>query len=286
MMHSTSLSEGLRPEAGAVGGLLRDWRQRRRLSQMELALDTGISPRHLSFIETQRSRPSPEVLMALAQRLEVPLRERNTLLLSAGYAPRYVRRPLQAPEMRPVQEALKRLLDAHQPYPGVVLDRQWNVVLANDAAMALAALVPAQLREPRMNVYRATLHPEGLARLTVNFAEWTQHLVANLRRSIEVSGDAELIALEREVLGYPNVQAVVRTPAPSHGPALLVPHVLDHPAGRLSLFTTLTSFGTPRDITLDELCVELFYPADEATAQALRMPGPIWTASASHPPAP
>lgn len=257
-------------EAGAVGTLLRDWRLRRHLSQMELALETGISPRHLSFIETQRSKPSPEVLMALAQRLDVPLRGRNELLLAAGYAPRYAQRPLEAPEMRPVHDALARLLAAHQPYPGVVLDRQWNVVLANEAAMALAAWVPAALRVPQMNVYRATLHPEGLARLTVNFADWASNLLGNLRRSIESSGDAQLMALEREVLDYPNVKAVLRAPPSAHAPALLVPHVMDSPMGRLSLFTTLTSFGTPRDITLDELCVELFYPADEVTAKTLR----------------
>ena len=139
--------------------------------------------------------------------------------------------------------------------------------------MAMAAWIPAALREPRLNVYRATLHPDGLSRLTVNFAEWASHLLGNLRRSIEVSGDPALIALEREVLDYPNVRAVLQAPVSAPAPALLVPQVMDSPLGRLSLFTTLTSFGTPRDVTLEELCVELFYPADEATADTLRATG-------------
>lgn len=264
-----------RAAAGAavhpVGPLLRDWRRRRRLSQMELALDAGISPRHLSFIETGRSRPSPQVLLALAECLALPLRERNTLLLTTGYAPHYAQRPLHGDDMRPVREHLQRLLAAHQPYPGLVLDRCWNVVLANPPALALAALVPPALQAPRLNVYRASLHPEGLARLTANFGEWAAHLLLNLRRSIDASGDAELIELEREVLAYPNVRALPgRRGAAGERPALLVPCVLDLPGNRWSLFTTLTSFGTPRDVTLDELCVELFYPADTATENALR----------------
>ena len=258
------------PATHAVGPLLRDWRQRRRLSQMELALDAGISPRHLSFIETGRSRPSPQVLLALTERLAVPLRERNTLLLTTGYAPHYPARPLESADMNPVREHLQRLLAAHQPYPGLVLDRYWNAVLANDAAQALAGLIAPGLRTPALNVYRASLHPEGLARFTVNFSEWAAHLLHNLRRSIEASGDAALIELEREVLDYPGVRALRHVRQASERPVLLVPCVLDLPLGRLSLFTTLTSFGTPRDVTLDELCVELFYPADESTERALR----------------
>ena len=258
-------------EGGSVGALLRDWRTRRRLSQMELALDVGVSPRHLSFVETGRSRPSAEMLVKLAARLQVPLRERNRMLLSSGYAPRYSQQPLQARDMQPVLAALLRLLDLHQPYPGLVLDRQWNVVLANDAAMTLTALLPLALREPRLNIFRASLHPQGLSRVTANFEEWAGYLLSTLQRAVSNSSDAELASLEQEVLNYPNVLALrSKRQVIAPDPALLVPFVLELPAGRLSMFTTLTSFGTPRDVTLEELCVELFYPADAATLQLMR----------------
>jgi len=252
--------------------LLRSWRSKRRLSQMELALEVGVSPRHLSFVETGRARPSAELLLALAARLDMPLRERNHLLLAHGHAPRYSQQPLQAQDMQPVRAALQRLLDAHQPYPGVVLDRHWNVVLANRAALDLTALLPPELRaappQP-LNIMRASLHPQGMARFTSNFADWGGYLVEALHRAVLESGDAELLALEREVSAYPNVQALPAAAAPA-APALLVPCQLELPIGRLSLFTTLTSFGTPRDVTLQELCVELFYPADDETARLLR----------------
>ncbi len=259
-------------EAQAVGTLLRDWRQRRRLSQMALALDAGVSPRHMSFIETGRSRPSPDVLMALAEVLAVPLRERNALLLAAGYAPRFSQRPLDAPDMRPVQAALARLLAAHEPYPGFVLDRAWNVVQANTAgARFIATLLPTALREPVVNVYRASLHPDGLARVTVNFPQWAGDMLGNLRRAALQSGDANLIALEQEVLAYPNIRALgARARQPASQAPLLLPCVLDLPMGRLSLFTTLCTLGAPGDVTLSELCAELFYPADEASAEGLR----------------
>jgi transcriptional regulator with XRE-family HTH domain len=258
-------------EGVSVGTLLRDWRSRRRLSQMELALDVGISPRHLSFVETGRSRPSADLLMTLAARLEVPLRERNRMLLSSGYAPRYSQQPLQARDMQPVRAALQRLLELHQPYPGLVLDRQWNVVLANDAALSLTALLPPALREPSLNIFRASLHPQGLSRLTANFEEWAGYLLHTLQAAVSNSSDAELASLEQEVLSYPNVQALrTKRQAPLPGPALLVPCVLDLPGGRLSMFTTLTTFGTPRDVTLEELCVELFYPADAETLNLMR----------------
>ncbi|QIL83910.1 helix-turn-helix domain-containing protein [Diaphorobacter sp. HDW4A] len=254
-----------------VGRMVRDWRLRRHLSQMDLALEAGLSTRHLSFIETGRSKPSAELLMSVAQRLDVPLRERNTMLLAAGYAPRYAQRNLQSPDMRLVHEALSRLLDAHHPYPALVLDRHWNVVLANPAAAVLVSLLPNELREPSVNIYRASLHPDGLARYTRNLQDWSTHLLAHLRRSIESSGDPVLTALEAEVLAYPGLNEAgdeASTSADVH--ALLVPCVLDLPTASLSLFTTLTSFGTPQDVTLQELCVEMFYPADAASEAALR----------------
>jgi len=266
----------LEARADDIGALLRNWRTRRRRSQMDLALDVGVSPRHLSFIETGRSRPSPPMLLALAEALEVPLRERNRLLLAAGYAPRYAERRLDAETMGPVRAALQRLLDAHDPYPGVVLDRQWNVVLANRAATAMMALLPAALREGTPNMMRASLHPQGFAAHTANFDEWGSYLVDALQRLATRTGDPALLALEHEVSAYPNVQELRRrrdAAAAANGsgaPQLLVPCVVALPQGRLAMFTTLTTFGSPRDITLDELCVELFYPADLASEGLLR----------------
>ena len=257
----------------SVGEILREWRSRRRRSQMELALHVGVSTRHLSFIETGRSRPSPAMLEALSGALEVPLRERNRLLLAAGYAPRYMARTLDDARMHQVRSALDRLLRLHEPNPGFVLDRQWNVVLANGSALALAALLPDHLKQPTINVFRASLHPQGLAALTENFPAWAGYLLNTLRRAIDSSGDATMVAMEQEVLAYPNVAVLASTPsadALAETP-LLVPCVLRLPQGRLSMFTTLTSFGTPRDITLDELSVELFYPADDNTEALLRV---------------
>lgn len=255
----------------AVGDLLREWRGLRRRSQLDLALDVGVSPRHLSFVETGRSTPSADLLLALAEGLDVPLRERNTLLLAAGYAPRFSERTLDDPEMHQVRWSVQRLLDAHDPYPGVVIDRRWNVVVANAAAGVLAADLPAELTEPPLNVYRVCLHPDGLAARTVNFDQWSGYLLGQLRRTITLTGDAELRALEREVRGYPNLDGRPTRPVGRDGePTLLVPLRLRTDAGELALFTTLTTFGTPRDVTLDELAIELFYPADAASEHALR----------------
>lgn len=261
---------------GAVGDLLRTWRSRRRRSQMDLALDVGVSTRHLSCIETGRARPSPAMLEALAGALDVPLRERNRLLLAAGYAPRYAERTLDDDGMRQVRGALERLLRAHEPNPGLVLDRQWNLVLANRPAMALAGLLPDALKTPEFNVFRASLHPQGLGAFTENFADWAHYLLATLQRAVATSADPGLAALQQEVLAYPNVAALLAAGLPPDAGAdapLLVPCVLRLPHlqnARLSMFTTLTTFGTPRDITLDELSIELFYPADDASEALLR----------------
>ena len=252
--------------------MLREWRTRRRRSQLDLAVEVGMSTRHLSFVETGRSRPSPELLMTIAEHLDVPLRERNGLLLAAGYAPRYGQRTLDDPSMRTVRESMQRLLDAHDPFPGVVIDRCWNVVAANAAAGRLVAGLPAELLGPPMNVYRVCLHPDGLAGVTVNFDDWARTLLAQLRRSLTLTADPALQALVDEVTGYPNVATLAARESPTVGeePPLLVPVTLRSAAGELSLFTTLTTFGTPRDVTLDELAVELFFPADDDTAAVLR----------------
>jgi transcriptional regulator with XRE-family HTH domain len=251
---------------------MREWRTRRRRSQMDLALDVGVSTRHLSFVETGRSRPSPELVLAVAEHLDVPLRERNTMLLAAGYAPRYSQLPLDDPSMRHVRASLQRMLDAHDPYPGVVIDRQWNVVQSNTAAAALTLGVAPELLGPPLNVYRVCLHPDGLAARTLNLPEWATYLLQQLRRTIVLTGDPHLEALEQEVHAYPNIAhlAAAAPQAVWDDPPLLVPVRLAAGDIELSLFTTLTTFGTPRDVTLDELAVELFFPADERTDAALR----------------
>lgn len=256
--------------ASHVGTLLRDWRHRRRRSQLDLALDVGVSTRHLSYVETGRSRPSPELVLALAEHLEVPLRERNTMLLSAGYAPRFSQTSLDDPALHRARTALRRMLDAHDPYPGVVIDRQWNVLDANRSAAALTAGVAPEVLGPPLNVFRLCLHPEGLARHTVNLDAWAAYLVRTLRRTLERTGDAGLAELWDEVQAYPAVRNVEGRASIVDEPDLLVPVVLDTPRGRLSMFTTLTTFGTPVDVTLAELSVELFYPADDDTERILR----------------
>jgi transcriptional regulator with XRE-family HTH domain len=256
----------------AVGTLVREWRSRRHRSQLDLALEVGVSARHLSFVETGRAKPSPELVVALAEGLDVPLRERNTMLLAAGYAPRYGETSLSDPAMAMMHAAIQRLLDAHDPYPGLVIDRHWNVVLTNRAATMLVAGLPTELLGPPLNVYRVCLHPEGLAAHTQNFPAWASYLLHQLRRSVVLTNDATLIDLQREVSAYPNVVALtdMHRGAVWDEPPLLVPVVVELGGAVLSLFTTLTTFGTPRDITLDELAVELFFPADAQTEAALR----------------
>jgi transcriptional regulator with XRE-family HTH domain len=239
---------------------------------MDLALEVGVSPRHLSFVETGRSKPSPELILALADHLEVPMRERNVFLLAAGYAPRYRQTSLDDPTMTRVRAALQRMLDVHDPYPGVVIDRLWNAVLINDGAARLGALLPDELAGPPMNVFRACLHPKGLASQTLNFEEWAGYLLGRLHRLTLLTADADVAALAQEVAGYPTVTALGgwHDATKASEPALLVPWRLQLGDVELSFFTTLTTFGTPQDITLEELAVELFYPADEQTEAALR----------------
>jgi transcriptional regulator with XRE-family HTH domain len=254
-----------------AGTLLRDWRQRRRRSQLDLAIETGVSARHLSFVETGRSKASPELLLALAEQLQVPLRERNSLLLAAGYAPRYQQTRLDDPAITAARTALERMIDLHDPYPGVVIDQSWNVVLANQAASRLASALPPQLAGPPMNVFRACLHPAGLARVTLNFAEWAAYLLGHLDRLRAVTADPAVSELATEVRQYPNVVALGDWHSATRWPdgGLMVPWRLELGGTGLSLFTTLTVFGAPNDVTLAELAVELFYPADEKTAAVL-----------------
>jgi transcriptional regulator with XRE-family HTH domain len=258
--------------AQRVGELLRAWRHRRHLSQLDLAIEAEVSARHLSFVETGRSRPSRELVLHLAEHLEVPLRERNGLLLAAGYAPAYARTPLDADEMAPVRDAIDQLLAGHEPFPAVVVDRTWNVVSANRPALAfLTEGVATDLLEPVPNALRVTLHPEGLAPRIVNLAEYGTHLLDRLHRQVRASADADLAALLDELRGYPGVPWR-EPPAPSDPASqLFVPLALGAGEGEtVRFFSTIATFGTALDITVAELAIESFFPADAGTAAMLR----------------
>ena len=254
-----------------VGPLLRDWRRRRRLSQLDLALDAEVSARHLSFVETGRSKPSRELLLHLAEHLDVPLRDRNSLLLAAGYAPSYGERGLDSKDMVPVRQALDKILASHEPFPAVVVDRRWDLVAGNRPALALLTQgVAAHLLEAPINALRVSLHPEGLAPRIANLNEYASHLLDRLHRQAVASGDAGLAALGEELGGYPGIHhdaGAVAEPAQM----LFVPLVLRGMDGpELTFFSTLATFGTALDVTVAELAIESFFPADKTTEQALR----------------
>lgn len=252
-----------------VGVLLRAWRQRRRRSQLDLALDAELSQRHLSFVENGRASPSREMVLRLAEHLDVPLRERNGLLLAAGYAPLYPERPLDDPAMRAAREAVALILRAHAPHPALAVDRRWNLVAANAAVAPLLAAVDAALLVPPVNVMRLALHPCGLAPRIANFPEWRAHLLERLHRQVEASADPALAALAAELAAFPTPSAAARSSSGTPG-GIAVPLELDTAQGRLSLISTTTVFGTPAEITLSELAIEAFYPADDATAGRLK----------------
>jgi transcriptional regulator with XRE-family HTH domain len=259
----------LAPQA-TVGELLRDWRTRRHRSQLDLATDAEVSTRHLSFVETGRAKPSRELVLHLAEHLEVPLRERNTLLLAAGYAPVHRETPLDDEAMRPVRAALESILRSHEPFPALIVNAHHELVLANSSALAvLADGVAPWLLEPPVNVLRASLHPEGLAPRIANLAEWGSHLLTRLHREAVLSGDPVLAALRDELAALPGVGAVA---AALDDPAsmLFVPLRLRLGDAELSFLSTLATFGTAVDITVAELAIETFFPADPATEAALR----------------
>jgi len=251
------------------GQLLREWRQRRNLSQLQLATGSAVSARHLSFIETGRARPSREMVLHLADRLDVPLRERNRLLLASGYAPKFGERPLDQDEMTPIRQALDRFLSAHEPYPALVVDRRWNLVLTNRAVSVLTEGIAPELLTPPANALRATLHPQGMASRIVNFAEWSGHLLHRLRRQIAVSGDEDLEGLYHELAGYPGVSEESGSAEVAGSADIVLPLHLRHGEAELVFLSTVTTFGTALDITLAELAVEAFYPAEAGTAASL-----------------
>jgi transcriptional regulator with XRE-family HTH domain len=246
--------------------MLREWRARRRLSQMDLALDAGVSTRHLSFVETGRAQPSREMVLTLAEQLEVPLRARNVLLLSAGYAPAFPERSLDDPALAGARRAIDLVLAGHEPWPALVFDRHWNVIAANAAVAPMLAGVAPELAAGPVNTLRLALHPKGLAPRIANLAQWRGHLLHNLRAQIEATADPVLAALEDEVSAYP-----VDDPGEAYADDLggvAVPLRLRTSGGLLSFISTTTVFGTPRDVTLAELALETFLPADAATAAA------------------
>ncbi len=252
-----------------VGALLKEWRTRRRLSQLDLANAAGISARHLSFVETGRSRPSREMVLHLAEHLDVPLRERNALLMAAGFAPTYHATDLDAPEMEPVRIAIQRVLTGHEPYPAILVDRRWQLVAANSSAAVLVDGVAPELLEPPCNVLRASLHPNGLAPRIENLPEWTDHIVGGLLRQVAVTGDEELQELAAELTGYAAaLGAPVRPPTEAPRPIATTLR-LRTAEGVLSFVTMIATFGTALDITLAELALETFLPADAATMAAL-----------------
>ncbi len=255
-----------------AGDYLREWRQRRRLSQLDLALEAEISTRHLSFMETGRSTPSREMVLRLAERLQMPLRERNALLVAAGYAPLFPERKLDDPALQAAREAMELVLAGHEPYPALAVDRHWNLVASNRALPPLLAGVDPALLAPPVNVLRLSLHPQGVAPRIANYAEWRAHLLERLRHQIEVSADPVLSDLLDELAAYPApAGATAHAPVRSHEHAgVVVPFRLITDAGTLSFISTTTVFGTPVDVTLSELALESFFPADAATADALR----------------
>jgi transcriptional regulator with XRE-family HTH domain len=254
-----------------VGDLLREWRQRRRLSQLDFSVEAEISTRHLSFLETGRSQPSREMLLHLAELLEVPLRERNTLLVAAGFAPIFAERALNDPALQAAQAAVELVLKGHEPYPALAIDRHWTLLAANRSVAPMLAGVAAALLQPPLNVLRLSLHPDGLAPRIVNLAEWRAHLFARLRRQIELSADPVLEKLLCELNDYPQPAGGARhAETLSAASSFVVPLRLATDAGVLSFISTTTVFGTPIDVTLSELALESFFPADTATAAALR----------------
>jgi transcriptional regulator with XRE-family HTH domain len=248
-----------------VGVILRSWRERRRLSQLQLAMQAEISARHLSFIETSRAKPSREMIVHLSEQLDVPLRERNHMLLVAGYAPAYPQSPLGAPGMAPIRNAIDSIMQT--PYPTAIIDRRWNLVQMNAATALITEEIDAALLEPPINTLRVAIHPRGMAPRIVNFAEWSAHLLDRLRREAQFYGDPELIRLYDELSAYEGVGEAHTVDGTVNDFALTLRlRVRDR---ELAFFSTIATFGSPVDVTVAELMVETFFPADAQTAQAL-----------------
>ncbi|MET4658836.1 transcriptional regulator with XRE-family HTH domain [Streptomyces sp. PvP037] len=245
-----------------VGELLRQWRHRRRLSQLDLAIAADVSARHVSLVETGKSRPSADMVLRLADQLDVPLRERNRLLLAAGFAPRYAERPLDDHALSAARDAVERVLRAHEPYPALAFDRRWNIVMTNRAVEPFFADVDPELLRPPVNLVRLGLDPRGFAPLVVNLADVRAVFRSRIMRQLDIAPDAELTALYEELL-EPDSETASRRSVASD---VVIPMVLRLDGREVRLFSTITTFGTPLDITLDEVAIESYYPADTESA--------------------
>jgi transcriptional regulator with XRE-family HTH domain len=253
-------------DSPGAGTLLREWRQRRHLSQLDLAIEADVSSRHLSFIETGRAKPTSDMILRLAEHLDVPLRERNKLLLAGGFAPAYPERALASPDLASVRAALARVLTGHEPYPAVIINRHWEMVDANAPVALLTEGAAAHLLEPPVNVLRLSLHPEGMAPRIANLPQWRAHLLSRLHHQLQATGDPVLAELHAELAGYPggSVQHA------SGETDVIVPlRYRPEPSVELSFISITAVVGTPMDVTVEELAIESFYPADERTAAAL-----------------
>jgi transcriptional regulator with XRE-family HTH domain len=261
MTTMTSRGPGIRP----VGELLREWRERRRLSQLDLSIQADISARHLSFVETGRSQPTPTMIMRLTEQLDVPLRERNTLLLAGGYAPAYPQHGLDEPELENVRAALRQVLAGHEPNPAVIVNRWWELIDSNAAIAMLSEGCAPELLEPPVNVLRLSLHPDGMAPRIVNLAQWRAHLLTQLQHRARALGDRRLSELHDELRGYPGGLEEVTSP-----PGVVLPLRYRLGDQELSFFSISAKVDTATDVTVEELSIEAFYPTDAATAETLR----------------
>jgi transcriptional regulator with XRE-family HTH domain len=267
---NTATHSARRAAPQPFGDYLRHWRQHRRLSQLDLAQEAEISTRHLSFVETGRSVPSREMVLRLAERLDVPLRERNALLVAAGYAPMYRERRLDDPAFAPAKQAVELILKSHEPYPAFAVDRHWNLVAANGMVPVMLAGADPSLLQGQVNVLRLSLHPQGVAPRIANLAQWRNHIFERLRQQIQATGDNVLAALLEELRAYPVPEGASDLHMEGEHLGVVMPFKYRTEHGVLNFISTTTIFGTPVDVTLQELAMETFFPADAATAQALR----------------
>ncbi|MEV5436814.1 helix-turn-helix transcriptional regulator [Streptomyces sp. NPDC052682] len=268
----TTATSGDAPTDRGVGPLLRAWRQQRRISQLELALRADSSARHISFVETGRARPSEEMVLRLAEHLDVPVRERNALLLAAGYAPRYPETPLDDPALDALREGVERLIRGYEPYPALVFDATYQVVAANRGIMMFLEGVPEHLLQPPLNAMRLTLHPEGMAPRIRNLRAWRGHLLEQMERQMALHRSAPLRELYEEVAAYPvpdDASGVADADEPPY-PCIALPMRIEHEGRTLSFVSSVSTFNTPMDVTVAELAIETFVPADPATVKYLQ----------------
>jgi len=255
----------------SVGPLLREGRRRRRRSQLELALDAGVSARHISFLETGRSNPSREMVIGLAANLDLPLRDRNELLIAAGFAPEYRELAYEDPALEPVRAAIDQVLAAHDPYPALVVDRHWEMITANRGLGLLTDGVAPHLLEPPANGMRIALHPEGMAPRILNWSEWRHHILRRIDRQARLTGEPAMAEMSEELAAFPNPEVEEDRSGPGNDHDVFMPLLLRGPEGEvLNFFSTIATFGTAVDVTVAELSIESFFPADDVTAAACR----------------